>query len=221
MDQTKTQLSPYPPYFGSYPPSQNSVRGYRPSFSNPHSCSPTGIPILPSKRDFKLGYWELLSPALFGTVGALFLSLFSRDKNDELNDQFGGCLFKIVIVGYSIGALVAVYLAIKKVVLDSRPPFDNLLQPIGGALISVILLFSAEFLLLYRFIPSSFEGEVGDNLWTQIFSFLYLSSTTIATAGLGDIQPANVTARALIALEISFYLFALATAVPLLLVQKQ
>ncbi len=220
MDQIKTELSPYPPYFGPYSISPNRFRGYKPSYPNTHSNSPSCIPPRPAKQPLELSYWELISPALFGTGAALFLSLFSSKKNSEPIEPFGGALFKFALVGYSFGALVSVYFAIKKAVLDSLPSYQNLFRPVAGALISVILLFSSEYLLLYKFFPSSFEGDVGDDFCTQLFSFVYLSSTTIATAGLGDIKPVDVTARALIALEITFYLFALATALPLLLIQK-
>ncbi|GAB6153160.1 hypothetical protein JCM17380_19100 [Desulfosporosinus burensis] len=55
---------------------------------------------------------------------------------------------------------------------------------------------------------------------TQLFSFLYLSTTSIATAGLGDILPNGVTARALVAIETAFNLFTMATTIQLLLAQK-
>jgi hypothetical protein len=94
------------------------------------------------------------------------------------------------------------------------------LNPIGGALVTIILFFAADYLLLYRFFPDSFKGEVGDDLGTQLFSFIYLSITSLATANLGDIMPDSITARALIATEIAFNLFTLATAIQLLLAQN-
>jgi hypothetical protein len=194
-------------YYGSYPLNPNIIRRYKPPFPN-----------LPLNPPLKLGYWELLSPALFGAAGALFLSLFS--DSDHLTEHFGGNLLKLAIIGYAIGATVAVSYAVSKVLMDSLSPYDHLVLPIWGALVAIILLFGANYLLLYRFFPSSFKGDVGDDFGTQLFSFLYLSTTTIATAGLGDILPNGVTARALIAIEISFYLFTMATAVQLLLVQK-
>lgn len=179
------------------------------------------MPLLSSKPIPNLGYWELLSPALFGAVSALVLSLFSERKSEDYIERSEGNLFKFVLVGYSTGALVSTYYAVKKVIDESRPTYNNLFPPLAGVLVTVILLFGSVDLLLYRFFPSSWEGDVGDNFCTQTFSFLYLSSTTIATAGLGDIKPTNVTARALIALEITFYLFTMATAIPLFLVQAK
>ncbi|KUO70633.1 MAG: hypothetical protein APF81_06345 [Desulfosporosinus sp. BRH_c37] len=218
MDQIKKQLSPYSSYFGHYPLNPNGFRGYKPTFPNTYSCSPSCLPILPSNPTIKLGYWELLSPALFGAAGALFLSLFSTD--DHLVKRLDGPLFRLAIVGYAIGATVAVSFAISDVVSDAKDPYDHLICPIGGGLIAIILLFTAEYLLLYRFFPTSFTGNVGDNLWTQILSFLYFSITTIATANLGDIMPTTTTVRVLIATEIAFNLFTLATGIQLLLVQK-
>jgi hypothetical protein len=166
-------------------------------------------------KTLKPGYWEFLSPALLGATGALFLSLFS-DSEYEM-DRFWETLFKLFIVWYAIGASVAASFAVTDVIVHSKAPHDRLLYSIGGALVSVILLFNAEYLLLYRFFPSSFKGDVGDNFWTQLFSFLYLSITSIATGNLGDIMPENLTARALIATEMAFYLFTMATAIQLLL----
>ncbi len=204
-------------YYGTYPLNTRIKRGYMPSFPNTQYCVPPCKQLLPVSPPLRLGYPELLFPALFGAAGALFLSLFS-DSN-HIMARCGETLFKLTIVGYGIGATVAVSLAVTDILTNSKAPHDHLFYPIVGALVSIILLFAAEYLLLYRFFPSSFKGDVGENLWTQLFSFLYLSTTTIATAGLGDIMPSNVTARALIATEIAFNLFTLATGIQLLLAQ--
>lgn len=205
-------------YYGTYPLNPGIIRGYKPSFPNAQYCAPPYKQLPPLYPTLKLGYWELLFPAFFGAAGALFLSLFS--DNDHLMERCGGTLFKLAIVWYAIGASVAVSFAVADVLANSKTPHDHLCYPIGGALGSIILLFAAEYLLLYRFFPSSFKGDVGDNFWTQLFSFIYLSITSIATANLGDIMPENLTARALIATEIAFYLFTMATAIQLLLAQK-
>ena len=174
--------------------------------------------MLPLNLTSDRNYWGSLSPALFGAAGALFLSLFSN--NHHLTERSEGTLFKLALLGYAIGATVAVSFAITDILKNSKAPYDHLFCPIGGALVSIIILFTAEYLLLYRFFPSSFEGDVGDDFWTQLFSFFYLSTTTLATAGLGDIMPSNVTARALIATEIAFNLFTIATGIQLLLAQQ-
>ena len=202
-------------YYGTYPLNPSIIRRYTPPFPNAQYPPPPCKQILPLNPTLKLGYWEFLSPALLGATGALFLSLFS--DSDHVMDSLGETIFKLFIVWYAIGASVAASFAVTDVLKNSKVPHDHLLYPIGGALVSVILLFNAEYLLLYRFFPSSFKGNVGDNFWTQLFSFLYLSITTIATGDLGDILPANLTARALIATEIAFYLFTMATAIQLLL----
>jgi hypothetical protein len=205
-------------YYGTYPLSPSIFRGYKPPFRNVQYSALPCKQILPMSPTLKLGYWELLSPAFLGTAGALFLSLFS-DSN-HLVERCGGTLFKLTLVWYGIGASGAVSFAVRDILADSEAPYDHLLYPIGGALVSIILLFAAGYLLLYRFFPSSFKGDIGDDFWTQLFSFIYLSITSIATANLGDIMPNNLTARALIATEIAFYLFTMATSIQLLLVQK-
>jgi len=204
-------------YYGTYPLKPGLIRGYKPSLPNTQYCAPPYPQILPLNPPLKLGYWELLCPALFGAAGALFLSLFS--DNDHLLDRCGGTLFKLAIVSYAVGATVSVSFAVTDVLTNSKSPHDHLLYPIQGALVSVILLFAADYLLLYRFFPSSFKGDVGDNFWAQLFSFLYLSVTSIATANLGDIMPDSLTARALILTEIAYNLFTIATAIQLILAQ--
>jgi len=204
-------------YYGTYPLNPSIIQGYRPLFQKVKYLPPPCQPIVPLNPPLKLDYWQLLSPALFGTAGALVLSLFS-DCN-HLVERCGENLFKLALVSYALGATVAVSFAVSDVLKHSRDPHARLLYPIEGALVSVILLFTAEFLLLYRFFPDSFKGDIGDNFWAQLLSFLYLSVTSIATADLGDILPANLTARALIGIEIGFNLFTLATGIQLLLAQ--
>lgn len=205
-------------YNGNYPLNPSIIRGYKPPFLNPQYCAPPGRPTPYLKPTLNLGYWELLAPALLGSAGALFLSLFS--DSDHITEHFGANIVKFAITGYAIGATIAVSYAVSKVLMDSLPPYDHLVLPISGALVTIIVLFGTNYLLLYRLSPSSFKGEVGNDFGTQLFSFMYLSVTTLATAGLGDIMPNDKTARALIAIEISFNLFTLATAIQLLLVQK-
>lgn len=217
VDQKNGQFPPYPPYLGTPPLNPSIIRGYKSSFPYTQNCAPPRIQSLPLNRTPDLNYWKSLSPALIGAAGALFLSLFSG--SNHLIKRFEGTLFKLALVGYAIGATVAVSFAITDIVTDSKALHDHLFCPIGGALVSIILLFAADYLLLYRFFPSSFKGDVGDNFCTQLFSFLYLSITSIATADLGDILPANVTARALIATEIAFNLFTIATGIQILLAQ--
>ncbi|TGE39531.1 hypothetical protein E4K67_00500 [Desulfosporosinus fructosivorans] len=205
-------------YYGTYPLKPSIIRGYKPPFPNSQNCPPPSNQLLPLNPSLKLGYWELLSPALVGAAGALFLSLFS--DSGDVTERCEDRLFKLAIVWYGIGATVSVSFAVTNLLANHKAPSEQLLYPIAGALVSIILLFGAEFLLLYRFFPSSFKGDVGDDVWTQFFSFIYLSITTLATADLGDILPANITARALIATEITFNLFIIASAIQILLSSK-
>lgn len=218
MDQMKTQSPPYPPYFSPYPFNSNQIPGFKPSFPKAH-CSPNYQPILNLNPCLKLGYWELLSPALFGTAGALFLSLFSNSK-DQKNEPFAGTFFKLALIGYGLGATASVSFAVYYVIIISETSLNNLIFSIAGAISSIILLFASEYLLLYRFFPSSFKGYVGDDFCTQFLSFLYFSVTTIATANLGDILPTNTTPRLLIATEIAFGLYVLASGIQLCLGQR-
>lgn len=218
MDQNRTQIPRYYPYYGVPPLNPSIIRGYKPSLPNAPNCVPPAKQNVPLNTTIDLDYWRSLSPALIGAGGAIFLSLFS--ENDRLIKRFEGPLFKLTIVGYSIFATIAISSCISDIVTDSKTPHDHLVYPIGGALVSIILLFAADYLLLYRFFPESFKGDVGDDFWTQLFSFIYLSITSIATGNLGDIMPANLTARALIATEIAFYLFTMATGIQLLLAQR-
>lgn len=219
MDQSKNGFNSYPIHYGPYPINPNLIRRFPPQILKSHGVPPRPL-ILSSLKTLPLSYWQLLSPTFFGIAGSLFLSLFSNDDENDLLKHFGGNLFKLGLVGYSIGAIIAVSFCISRIVTDPKTHVHSFVYPIGGALASVILLFTSEYLLLYRFFPSSFKGDVGDNLITQFLSFLYFSITTIATANLGDILPDSLTARALIATEIAFNLFTLAIGIQLLLAQK-
>lgn len=205
-------------YYGNYPLNPSIIRGYKPSLPNAQYCVPPIKQTLPTNPTLRLGYWELLSPALLGSAGALFLSIFA--DNNDLTERCGETLFKVAIVWYAIGATVAVSFAVADVLSNSKAFNDHLLYPIVVAITSIILFFASVYLLLYRFFPSSFKGDLGDNFWTQFFSFIYLSITTIATADLGDILPTNLTARALIATEIAFNVFTLATGIQILLARS-
>lgn len=219
MDQAMIGFNPYPTHYGPYPINPNLIRRHQPQIPA-HYSVPSRLPLLPLGTTLTLSYWELLSPALLGIVGSLILSRFSGEEND-LIQCFGGTLFKLAIVGYSIGATIAVSFAISRVLSDPKTYDHSMIYLIGGAITSVILLFTADYLLLYRFFPSSFKGNVGDNFFTQFFSFLYFSITTISTANLGDILPTNLTGRALISTEIAFNLYMLATGIQLLLSRKR
>ena len=204
-------------YYGNYPLNPNLIRANKPSFPNSQYCVPPINQILPTNPTPRLGYWQLLYPALFGTAGALFLGFFT---DDNLTEHCGETLFKAAITWYAIGATVAASFAVAEVLLNSKAYNDHLVSSIVVALIIIILFFASEYLLLYRFFPNSFKGDVGDNFWVQLFSFIYFSITTIATADLGDILPTNLTARVLIATEIAFDVFMLATGIQLLLARS-
>lgn len=205
-------------YFEAFPLNPSIILSYNLSPPNAQYYVPPCKQTLPTYSKFKLGYWGLISPALFGAAGALSLSLFS--EIDHLIARCEGTLFKLAIVWYAIGASVAASFAVTDVCSNSKDPHDKLLRPILGALVSIILLFAAEYLLLYRSFPSSFKGDLGDlgdNFCIQLVTFLYLSITIIPGASVGDIMPDNLTARALIGTEIAFYLFTMATATQLIL----
>lgn len=202
---------------GTYPLNPNIIRGYKPHYPNVQYCPLPGKQTLPLNPPLEIGYWELLSPAFFGAFGALFLSLFSDCA--QIKQRCGETLFKLIIASYAIGVSVTASLAVREVFLKSKHPHDHLINHIGGVLVAVIIFFAAAYLLLYSYFPSSFKGDIGDHFAAQFFSFIYLSITTIATGNLGDIMPGNLTARALIATEIAFYLFTMATAIQLLLIQ--
>lgn len=200
--------------YGSYPLKPSFMHGQKSPSTNPY-CHPPCKHSQLLIQTRKLGYRELLSPLLFGTAGALFLSIFSSRKHSP--PRRAGDFFKLALVLYAVGATIAASYAVTEVLTNSEPPHDKMLHPIAGALASIILFFGAEYLLLYRIFPDSFKGDVGDNLGLQFLSFLYFSITSIATGNLGDIMPNNLTARALISTEMIFYFYTMATALQIIL----
>lgn len=208
----------YPPYVGHYPLNPNILRSNVAPQSNSYNPSPLRASTLSFNPSLCFNKWGFLSPALLGASAAFLLSLFA--DNQELGECSNGTFFKLLILGYSIGATVTTSYYVYKVLTSSLDCSNHYLHAVGGALISIILLFAANYLLLFRLFPSSFKGEIGDDFCTQFLSFLYLSITSIATADLGDILPANTTTRLLIATEIAYNLFTLVVGVPLLISQK-
>lgn len=206
---------PYPPYVGPYPLNPNLIRGGKPLLNNGlqyhirnGAQKPVSIPSYPPSSVSSNS--SLLMPALLGSAGALLLGLFPDVKC--IAERLGGSgVFQLAIVGYAAGATFAISLYLYETLDkadDTNVHVHHIAYPFGLAVFTAILLFSADFFFLYRLCPSSFQGYVGDNLFTQIFSFIYLSITTITTAG-SDIAPISLSARALASMEMLFFLFIL------------
>ena len=70
--------------------------------------------------------------------------------------------------------------------------------------VSVVILFSLIYMTIYNMVPSSFAGEIGDNLFSQAISFLYFSVATFATVGYGDILATSNLARIIVIAEMVY-----------------
>lgn len=221
MEQKASPHTPYPSNYMTYPMNSGNLRGFKSTFSKGSSFS-SSCTSSPSsfQMPYKPCYWELLSPAIFGAVGALILSILTEDTDGYRLQSEGNYIFQLALIGYGLGATAAAVLAIVDSITNFKPSFHNLVFPIVGVIVSVLLLFASEYLLLYRVIPGSFKGYVGDNLLIQYLSFLYFSTTTIATGNLGDILPTSTTPRLLISTEIGFTFFVIGVGIQLLLAEK-
>ncbi|NJJ41166.1 ion channel [Paenibacillus apii] len=80
------------------------------------------------------------------------------------------------------------------------------LARISIATMTCILFFTIVYTSIYKlFGQSSFRGEgIGNDLITQLVSFLYFSVATFTTVGYGDIAPIDNTSRLVVIMEIGF-----------------
>lgn len=212
---------PYPPYVGPYPLNPNLIRGGKPLLYNglqyhitngaqKPASSPSYAPSSVSSN------CSMLMPALLGSAGALLFGLFPDVKC--IADRLVGCgVFQLAIVGYAAGATLAISIYLYETLegsADANVHLRHVAYPVGLAVLTAILLYATNFFLLYRLSPSSFGGYVGEDVFTQIFAFIYLSITTITTAG-SDIIPISLSARALVSMEMLFFLFILTLGIQL------
>lgn len=89
---------------------------------------------------------------------------------------------------------------------------------ISTATVICILFFTIVYTSIYKlFGQSSFHGDgIGQDLLTQLVSFLYFSVATFTTVGYGDISPVDNTSRLVVIMQIGFSFITVAYALSML-----
>ncbi|OMF87821.1 ion channel [Paenibacillus sp. FSL R7-0273] len=89
---------------------------------------------------------------------------------------------------------------------------------ISIAAFTCILFFTIVYTSIYKlFGQSSFQGEgLGEDLLSQLITFLYFSVATFTTVGYGDVAPIDNTSRLVVIMQISFSFITVAYALSML-----
>lgn len=89
---------------------------------------------------------------------------------------------------------------------------------ISIAAFSCIIFFAVVYTSIYKlFGQSSFEGKgLGEDLLSQLITFLYFSVATFTTVGYGDVAPVDNTSRLVVIMQISFSFITVAYALSML-----
>lgn len=89
---------------------------------------------------------------------------------------------------------------------------------ISIAAFSCIIFFTVVYTSIYKlFGQSSFDGKgLGEDLLSQLITFLYFSVATFTTVGYGDVAPVDSTSRLVVIMQISFSFITVAYALSML-----
>ncbi|MEK3879738.1 MULTISPECIES: ion channel [unclassified Paenibacillus] len=89
---------------------------------------------------------------------------------------------------------------------------------ISTAAFTCIVFFTVVYTSIYKlFGQSSFQGEgLGQDLLSQLITFLYFSVATFTTVGYGDIAPIDNTSRLVVVMQICFSFITVAYALSML-----
>lgn len=89
---------------------------------------------------------------------------------------------------------------------------------ISIAAFTCIIFFTIVYTSIYKlFGQSSFQGQgLGDDLLSQLITFLYFSVATFTTVGYGDVAPVDNTSRLVVVMQISFSFITVAYALSML-----
>lgn len=89
---------------------------------------------------------------------------------------------------------------------------------ISIAAFTCIIFFTVVYTSIYKlFGQSSFQGEgLGQDLLSQLITFLYFSVATFTTVGYGDVAPVDNTSRLVVVMQISFSFITVAYALSML-----
>lgn len=222
MGQRDELKSQYPPHVW-YPPQQYPINS--PFVGERKGSSNSSKPFLkpeyesagPTERDIvSADIWPLL-PAAVGAGAAILLLLMANHKQwkDESEQKSKGSpepqdtpVGSAVVVIYSIMATAGVSYYVYRVLTVADGHMITAFIPVVTAITLLMIYFAVAYDLEYNMVPGSFTGEhIGNDIVTELFTFVYFSVTTFATASMGDFSPISNASRMLVTLEVLFFVY--------------
>ncbi|KJR48372.1 hypothetical protein UF75_1170 [Desulfosporosinus sp. I2] len=213
----------YPPHFW-YPPQQYPInypfveKGKESINTSKSSLKPKDKSAGPTERDIVVAdIWPLL-PAAVGAGAVILLLLMAnhkqwKDESDKGSfegypEPQGTPVGSAVVVIYSIIATVGVAYYVFKVLTANDGHMITAFIPVVSAITLLMIYFAVAYDLEYHMVPGSFTGNhFGNDIVTELFTFVYFSVTTFATASMGDFSPISSASRILVTLEVLFFIY--------------
>ncbi|TGE31470.1 two pore domain potassium channel family protein [Desulfosporosinus sp. Sb-LF] len=172
----------------------------------------------PTERDIAVAdIWPLL-PAAVGAAAAILLLLMVNHKQWKDESDNGSSkgypepqdtpVGSAVVVIYSIIATAGVSYYVFRVLTATDGHMLTAFIPVVSAITLLMIYFAVAYDLEYHMVPGSFTGNhFGNDIVTELFTFVYFSVTTFATASMGDFSPISNAARILVTLEVMFFIY--------------
>lgn len=211
-DELKGQYPPHIWYPQQQCPINSTINSSRPFLKPEHKSAG------PTERDIvDADIWPLL-PAAVGAGAAILLLLMAnhkqwKDENDK--GSFEGYpkpqdtpVGSAVVVIYSIIATAGVSYYVFRVLTATDGHILTAFIPAVSAITLLMVYFAVAYDLEYHMVPGSFTGNhFGNDIVTELFTFVYFSVTTFATASMGDFSPISNASRILVTLEVLFFIY--------------
>lgn len=165
-----------------------------------------------------LGKGVLLAPILIYVLFAVEDLLNWIDLGDVVPGNGG---MRALILLFCLASVLFYILFIFHEIKESNSRevrLQSTLLRISVAALSCIIFFTVVYTSIYKlFGQTSFEGKgLGQDLLSQLISFLYFSVATFTTVGYGDIAPVDNTSRLAVIMQISFSFITVAYALSML-----
>lgn len=222
MGQRDELKGQYPPHIW-YPPQQYPINspfvgeGKGAFNSSKPFLKPEHESARPTERDIvSADIWPLLPSAVGAGVAILLLLMANhkqwKDESDKGSKGYSEPqdtpVGSAVVVIYSIIATAGVSYYVFRVLTANDGHMITAFIPVVSAITLLMIYFAVAYDLEYHLVPGSFTGEhIGDDIVTELFTFVYFSVTTFATASMGDFSPISNASRMLVTLEVLFFVY--------------
>lgn len=223
MGQRNELKGQYPPFI-RYPPQRypinspfvekgnGSINSSKPFLKPEHESAG------PTERDIVAAdIWPLLPAAVGAGAAILLLLMTNHEQWNDGNDKgsFKGYpepqdtpVGSAVVVIYSIIATAGASYYVFRVLTAFDGHLITAFIPVVSAITLLMIYFAVAYDLEFHMVPGSFTGDhFGNDIVTELFTFVYFSVTTFATASMGDFSPISNASRILVTLEVLFFIY--------------